>query len=226
MSKKWKSRKSFDRYLNRHVSVNNKFVYMDVGSFKIYGEEHGHWKDGVWYSNHGYSKRDVVYRWSKADWDQYDQARGGRRSFVHANSYVAIAEKYEDLCGLCGNEISGYCHRYVLRGDSLCHTCGELNLLPQDLTASENVILEMEDAEAEGMVVDYCNDCEKWYDKTKWHRCDPYFAKASLLAKRSVSPDDRQLEVLINTTEGEKRDSYQIQAATDGKIETTKIMGV
>lgn len=76
------------KLLAQEMGIGNKMTFMDkTGNIAIANEDQGHWKDGIWYSNHGYGA--CNYYGMDDDYD-YEQAYWDSRAYHGSTNYHPV----------------------------------------------------------------------------------------------------------------------------------------
>lgn len=88
--------KAVKKLIEKLIDDDNKFVMLNnKGYYKIFNEDAGHWKDGVWYSNSSYQTK-------KISWYDYDDYYNWSNTYRTSNMTITQEEytKIEDkiLC--------------------------------------------------------------------------------------------------------------------------------
>jgi glutamine amidotransferase len=82
------------------IGTGNKFVFLRAdGEWGIWNEKSGHWNDGCWYSNSGYSKAYGYYTWAKDEYDAVDSSRAtAAKNLGWTNEKKMDADTFELAC--------------------------------------------------------------------------------------------------------------------------------
>lgn len=114
--------------------TGSKLATLDIeGNVNIYNESAGHWKDGVWYSNHSYSYKKGLY--STATYVHTFLAKGKKKDDGWNKGFNGgVSKKIADslVYYVCDNCLSRFsvdkCEFFLSEGDPFCFCKGCVDL--------------------------------------------------------------------------------------------------